>query len=147
MKKLVVICALFCSACGTVTPSSGTYLATTTEGSNTCGADFAIETVTDEELKIEVDLDKNLVIIEDNFECDLDGNVAACSEVFDEESGEGYTVLTLMNWELTWSSETKATGSYGMAIECEGEPCSELAAEAGIELPCESSINIEMELK
>ena len=146
MKKIMFLGVVVCTACSP-TPTSGVYSATSTLGENTCGESLALEAVTDEDLKIDVDTANNKVFIEDDFECDLAGNVVSCLEVFEEDQGEGYNFTAYLVWELTWSTSTKASGEYGFEGECDGESCAGLGELAGIEFPCESKANVEIELR
>ena len=145
MKQSILI-ALMCIGCAKPVPESGIYLVNFSPKVNTCGESHEMGDWPDTESSILVDLENNQVILDDDLLLELDKNEATMDEIIFEQPGEEYTLIFKGEWYIEWSTPTAASGDFGIVVNCEGASCP--SSEPGFvdALPCESKLNLEMEM-
>ena len=137
---------LFLLACG-FEPLSGTYLASLSNPNDTCGAEQSILDATQEDQEISVTVNETTIDFNGLYTLDRDGNTASYEEMYDEQNEPGlYTIQVLYAIDITWTKADLAEGTAGFEYTCTGDECDNVAAEAGVSLPCEAKYKLSMEL-
>ena len=133
-------------ACG-FEPLSGTYLASLSTPTDTCGAEDSILDETQEDQEIAVTVNETTIDFDGLYTLNRDGKTASYEEMYDEQSEPGvYTVQMLYAIDITWVKAGLVEGTSGFEYSCTGDGCDDVAAEAGVSLPCEAKYELAMEL-
>lgn len=138
-------------ACGSIDPLPGNYSITSAEvGTDTCGLGENAD-IEDEVITLSIVDDAVTVDVGDgdgpSFDCTLDRDDLVCDDFVqtqDAGGADGDALLTL-TWKLGGTFADEATldpGELTLDYRCDGADCEAFAADAEIELPCETSIAI-----
>ena len=145
MKQFTLM-AFLCIGCATPIPESGAYSITTTPKINNCGEGYEMGDWTSEEpVEVTVDIENGQVSV-DGLLLELDKNEATMEEDVVEQPIDDYIIMIKGGWHITWSTPTVASGEFGLDIFCEGSTCPSSAPNIADTLPCESKLNLEMEI-
>lgn len=145
-RSTIAALCLMCTTGCTFVPTAGTYvLSDLTVVEDGCNLGEPDESTEDDVFDLSVDEDALTAIadLDDEFQfsCVIDGDNLNCDDIVVETEGNGYSVDQIFGFGGLFLDEITLDGSYGITMECEGENCGQLAAQAEVTLPCTTTFD------